>query len=342
MAVIKRWGLRLGLAALAAGAAQAVSAQEVNIYSSRHYQTDERLYSEFEKRTGIQVNRLQGGGDALIARLKQEGRNSPGDILITVDAGRLWRAEKAGLFQSVDSEILRKRIPANLRHPDGLWFGFSTRARLIFVDTKRADPEAIDSYADLTDARWRGEVCVRSSGNVYNLSLMAAMIAHKGRETAEAWAEGVAANFARKPQGGDIDQLRAAAAGECALALANSYYFVRLMQSDDPADQTVVDRLAPVFPDQDGPGTHINVSGAGVLEHAPHPEAALRFLEYLASDFAQRYFARGNNEYPAVPGLLDNDALIELGDFKADDLNVSVLGRNQPSAQRVFDRAGWP
>jgi len=323
-------------------AAHTALGQEVNIYSSRHYQTDERLYREFEERTGIQVNRLEGGGDALIARLQQEGRNSPADVLITVDAGRLWRAEQAGLFQPVESETLDTRIPAHLRHPEGLWFGFSTRARIVFVNSERAEADAIKSYWDLADERWRGEICVRSSSNIYNLSLLSAMIAHKDADAAENWAEDVVANFARKPQGGDTDQLRAAAAGECAIALANSYYFVRLMLSEDAKDREVVEALTPVFPDQEGQGTHINVSGAGMLEHAPHPGAAVRFLEYLASDFAQRYFARGNNEYPAVPGLLDNNALKELGTFEADDLNVSMLGRNQPQAQRIFDRAGWP
>ena len=318
------------------------AAQEVNIYSSRHYQTDERLYRDFEEATGIAINRLEGNGDALITRIVQEGRNSPADILITVDAGRLWRAEQAGLFAAVKSAELARRIPANLRHPEGLWFGFSTRARLIFVNREMADSEAIARYEDLADPRWRGQICVRSSSNVYNLSLLASMIAHHGVEAAEDWAAGVVANFARKPQGGDTDQLRAAAAGECAIAIANSYYFARLMESGEPEDEAVVAALTPVFPNQGGRGAHINVSGAGMLEHAPHPEAARRFLAYLASESAQRYFARGNNEYPAVEGLLENETLLELGRFKADDLNVALLGKHQPEAQRIFDRVGWP
>jgi len=319
-----------------------VAAQEVNIYSSRHYQTDERLYRDFEDATGIEINRLEGNGDALITRIQQEGRNSPADILITVDAGRLWRAEQAGLFAPLKSELLAERVPAHLQHPDGLWFGFSTRARLLFVNAEMADAAAITRYEDLADPRWRGEICVRYSANVYNLSLRASMIAHHGAEAAEDWAAGVVANFARKPQGGDIDQLRAAAAGECAIAVANSYYFARLMKSGDTEDKDVVAALTPLFPNQGGRGAHINVSGAGVLEHAPHPEAARRFLEYLASDGAQRYFAQGNNEYPAVPGLLDNAILRELGQFEADDLNVALLGKYQPEAQRIFDRVGWP
>jgi len=332
----------LALIILSAGLSTSLPAQEVNLYSSRHYQTDERLYREFEEATGIEINRLEGNGDALITRLIQEGRHSPADILITVDAGRLWRAEQADLFAPLESEKLNVRVPAHLRHPDGLWFGFSTRARLIFVNTSMADPTTIARYEDLADPRWRGQICVRSSSNVYNLSLMASMIAHHGKEAAEEWAAGIVANFARKPQGGDIDQLRAAAAEECAIAIANSYYFARLMQSDRREDREVTRALTAVFPNQDGRGAHVNVSGAGMLKHAPHPEAARRFLEYLAGDNAQRYFAQGNNEYPAVPGLLDNATLVALGRFKADELNVSLLGKHQPEAQRIFDRVGWP
>lgn len=329
-------------AALAGLTAVTAAAQELNIYSSRHYETDERLYEDFERQTGITINRLEGKGDALIARLQQEGRNSPADILITVDAGRLWRAEQAGLFQPVQSDFLASRIPASLRHPDGHWYGFSTRARVIFYNKDRVKPGAITGYEDLADPRWDGEVCVRSSSNIYNLSLMASLIAHHGERKAQAWAEAVAGNFARKPQGGDIDQLRAAAAGECDLAVANSYYFARLIDSEAEADREVVSTLRILFPNQMGRGAHVNVSGAGLLKHAPNREAAKRFLEYLASDAAQRYFANGNNEYPAVPGLLDNDRLIALGLFKADEINVSVFGENQPLAQKIYDRAGWP
>ncbi|GAK33566.1 iron uptake protein A2 [alpha proteobacterium Q-1] len=318
-----------------------LAAQEVNIYSSRHYQTDERLYEDFEKATGIRINRLEGEGDALIARLKQEGRNSPADILLTVDAGRLWRAEDAGLFQPIASDELTAKIPAHLRHPDGLWFGFSSRARMIFVNRDLADPALITGYEDLADPRWKGQICIRSSSNIYNLSLMASMIAHHGEADALAWAKGVVANFARPPQGGDTDQLRAAAAGECAIAVANSYYFARLMLSEDQADREVVAQLVPIFPNQDGRGTHVNISGAGVLKYAPHQKEAIAFLEYLASDSAQIYFAAGNNEYPVTDVAINNDALKTLGDFKVDDLNVGQLGINQPTAQRLFDQAGW-
>ncbi len=320
------------------------AAQErvVNIYSARHYDTDEALYDEFEAATGIKVNRLEGGSDQLIVRLRREGRFSPADILITVDAGRLWRAEQADLFQPVASESLTERIPANLRHPDNLWFGFSQRARLIFYRKGAIDPTQIQTYEDLADPELRGRVCIRSSGNIYNLSLMASLIAAKGEQAALEWAQGVVANFARRPQGGDIDQLRALGAGVCDVAVANSYYFARLMDSDASEDAAVVEAVGWVFPNQQGRGTHVNISGAGLTAHAPHRAEAIAFLEYLAGDRAQRYFAEGNHEYPAVPGVERSAPLDRLGPFKADPLNVAELGRYQALAQRLFDRAGWP
>jgi len=314
---------------------------ELNLYSSRHYQTDEALYQRFTELTGIRINRLEGDGDQLIERIRSEGVNSPADVLITVDAGRLWRAEQAGLFQPVESAVLAERIPEHLRHPDGLWFGFSTRARLIFFNKEEVPEGAVATYEDLADPRWHGRVCIRSSGNIYNQSLLGSIIAADGKDGAEAWAQGMVNNFARNPTGGDTDQLRSVAAGECGLAVANSYYFARLMSSEEADDRAVAERVGAVFPNQDGRGAHVNVSGAGVLKNAPHPEAAVKFLEYLASDEAQRYFADGNNEYPVVDGVAVNSVLAELGSFKADALNVSVLGENQPEAQRIFDRVGW-
>lgn len=312
----------------------------VNIYSARHYDTDEALYDAFEAATGIRVNRLEGGSDELIARLQREGRYSPADLLITVDAGRLWRAET--LFQPVTSETLEARIPAEFRHPEGLWYGFSSRARLIFHRKGAIEPDRVQTYEDLADPELGARLCIRSSNNIYNLSLLASIIAHQGRQAARAWAEGVVANFARRPQGGDIDQLRALAAGVCDVAVANSYYFARLAASDRQADQELVAKLAPVFPNQQGRGTHVNISGAGLLKHAPNPDAARRFLDYLASPSAQRYFAEGNHEYPAVPGVQRTPVLTELGDFQRDDLNVSALGRHQAEAQRIFNEVGWP
>lgn len=335
--------LSLAAAALAllAAVAPARAEEELNIYTSRHYQSDEAFYENFTKETGIRINRIEGRDDALIERLRNEGRNSPADVLITVDAGRLWRADQLGLFREVDSDSLDRRISAELRSPEGHWFGFSLRARLIFYDKARIEPGAIKTYEDLADPRWKGQVCIRSSSNIYNLSLLSSMIASRGEKAAEAWAKGVVANFARDPEGGDTDQIRAVAAGECGIAVANSYYYARLLASDDPADRKVAGAVGVVFPNQDGRGTHVNISGAGVLKWAPHPDAAVRFLEYLANDEAQRIFADGNDEYPVVESVPANKVLRKLGDFKRDSLNVAEYGRNQPLAQMIFDRAGW-
>lgn len=325
-----------------------VGAEEkvVNIYSSRHYPTDEAMYERFTAETGIEINRLEASGDVLIERMKNEGRNSPADVYITVDVGRLWRAEEAGLFRPTRSVVLRDRIPANLRHPRGTWYGFSTRARVIFYNRDVIDPATLKTYEDLADPRWENQICIRSSGNIYNLSLLASLIAHHGAVEAENWARGVVANFARDPQGGDTDQIRAVASGECGIAVANTYYFARILASDDPKDIRVAEKVGIIFPNQDGRGlagrgAHVNISGAGVVATAPHPGNAVRFLEYLAGDAAQGYLANGNNEYPVVAGLLDNPVLLEMGAFKVDDINVSVFGVNQAEAQRIFDRAGW-
>ena len=314
---------------------------ELNLYSSRHYQTDEALYDDFTKATGIKVNRIEGKGDALIERIKSEGANSPADVFLTVDAGRLWRADQAGLFQPVNSDKLNSAIPANMRHPDGHWFGFSERARVIYHNKDNVDPEGLDSYEALADPKWKDLVCIRSSSNIYNLSLLSSIIEAHGEQAAEDWAKGVVANFAREPQGGDTDQIRAVAAGECGISVGNTYYFVRLMTSDKPEDKAVVEKVGVIFPNQDGRGTHVNVSGAGVLKNAPNRDAAIKFLEYLASEQAQRYFADGNNEYPAVNAVEPNPTLKSLGDFKEDSINVAVYGENQPTSQKVFDRAGW-
>ncbi len=316
-------------------------AQVVNLYTSRHYQTDEALYSNFTELTGITVNRIEAGGDALIERIKNEGINSPADIYMSVDAGTMWRAQQAGFLAPSSSEILESRIPQNLRHPDGNWYGFSTRARLIIYNKELINPEDITSYEDLANPKLHGLICIRSSSNMYNLSLLASLIEHHGAAEAEAWAKGVVHHFARDPQGGDTDQIRAVASGECGLAVANSYYYARLMRSDMDGDKAVVAATGIIFPNQDGRGTHVNISGAGIVNSAPHPENAMKFLEYLASDSAQKYFAEGNNEYPVVEGLLENEALLEMGGFNMDAVNVSVFGRNQAEAQRVFDRAGW-
>ncbi|MDN6298550.1 MAG: Fe(3+) ABC transporter substrate-binding protein [Halomonas sp.] len=331
------------MAAVLAGSAFASSAlaDEINLYSARHYDSDERLYEAFTEETGIDVNVLEGDSDQLIERIQREGVASPADVMMTVDAGRLWRAEEEGIFQSVESDLLNERVPEAMHHPDGLWFGFSQRARAIFYNRENFDPSEIASYEDLADPKFKGEVCIRSSNNIYNQSLLASMVEHKGADGAEEWAQGVVDNMARDPEGGDTDQIRGVASGECDLAVANHYYYVRLLKSDDDADREAARKVGIIFPNQDGRGTHVNVGGAGVVKNAPHHDNAVRFLEFLASDTAQHIFASGNNEFPVVEGIHKDSVLESWGNFKKDDVNVSVLGENNPEAVRIFDRVGW-
>lgn len=329
----------LSIAFVLTGLTSAFADEVVNVYSARHYDTDMAMYERFTEETGIKVNLIEASSDALIERIKSEGQFSPADMLITVDAGRLWRAEKEGIFQPVDSAVLSERIPAHLRHPEGEWFGLSKRARVIAHKKDMVLPAGFDTYEALADEAFRGQVCMRSSGNIYNLSLMASLIDAHGAEAAEAWAKGVVANFARTPQSNDTGQLKAVASGECTITIANTYYLGRLMASTKLEDKALMANLEIVFPNQDGRGTHVNISGAGVTKYAPNRENAIRFLEYLTSDFAQRLFAEGNNEYP-ISGPTTGP-VAALGEFKRDDLNVSVLGENQKEAVKVYDRAGW-
>jgi iron(III) transport system substrate-binding protein len=327
---------------LTATSALAQDNRVLNLYSSRHYQTDEALYSNFTKATGIKVNRIEAGEDALLERIRNEGERSPADVLVTVDAGRLWRAEQLGFFQPVKSPVLESRIPAAYREPNGLWYGFSLRARVIAYNKAKVKPADVATYESLADPKWKGRVCMRSSTNIYNLSLMGAMIDHLGEAKAEQWAQGVKDNLAREPKGGDTDQLKAVAAGECDVTISNQYYYARLLRASVPADREAGERVGVVFPNQQSWGTHVNISGAGMMKHAPNREAAIKFLEYLASDEAQRYFAEGNNEWPAVQSVAtDNPVLKRLGAFKQDALNVAVLGRNQPNSQKLYDRVAW-
>ncbi|WP_017301449.1 Fe(3+) ABC transporter substrate-binding protein [Nodosilinea nodulosa] len=313
----------------------------VNLYSSRHYDTDDRIYDGFREATGIRLNVVEAEADQLIERIKNEGQNSPADILVTVDAGRLWRAEQEDLFQPVTSTVLNNAIPENLRHPDGLWFGLTKRARVIVYNKAAVDPAELSTYEDLADPKWRGRILVRSSTNIYNQSLVGSMIAAHGAEATEEWARGLVANFARAPEGGDIDQIKAAAAGLGDIAIANTYYFARLVKSDQAEDRAVAEAMGVFFPNQEGRGTHVNISGAGVVKTAPNADAAIQFLEYLASPEAQRIFAESNNEYPVVEGVAVDSVVAGFGDFKADPLNASVFGRNNPEALRITDRAGW-
>ena len=326
------------LAAMAQGSQEKV----LNLYTARHYQTDEALYSNFTKQTGIKINRIEGQEDPLLERIKSEGANSPADVFITVDIGRLWRAQQAGVFAPVKSKVLESRIPANFRDPNGEWFGFSARARVIAYNKDTVKPGDIKTYEDLADPKWKGKLCTRSSGHVYNLSLISSLIAHDGEAKTERWAQGVVANLARTPKGGDTDQLKAVAAGECDLAISNTYYIARLLKSTKPEDKAVADKLGVVWPNQDSQGVHMNISGGGMLKHAPNKESAVKFLEYLASDEAQAYFANGNNEWPVVPSVkVANPALEALGSFKADRINVAELGKYQPVAQKLADKAGF-
>ena len=314
----------------------------LNLYSSRHYQTDEALYANFTKTTGIKLNRIEAGEDPLIERLKNEGTSSPADVLVTVDAGRLWRAEQMGLFQPIDSKVLTARLPDHMRTPNNQWFGFSARARVIIYNRIALKAADVQNYEDLADPKLKGKVCTRSGSHVYNLSLMSALIEHWGEAKAEQWARAVVANFARSPKGGDTDQILAVAAGECGVAISNSYYYVRLLASEKPEDRKAIANIGVVWPNQKSFGTHMSVSGAGVVKYAKNRDAAIKYLEYLSSDQAQGYFAEGNNEWPVVKGApLNKKALASLGSFKMDTLNISALGKNQPLAQKIFDRVGY-
>ena len=328
-------------ATLAVALPAAVSAAEVNIYSARHYDTDQAMYDDFTAATGIEVNIIEGEADQLIERIKAEGQNSPADVLITVDAGRLWRAEEAGVLGPVESDVLDAKVPEQLRHPDGLWFGLSERLRGIVYAKDRVDPAEITLYEVLADPSFEGRVCIRSSTNVYNQSLIGAMIEAHGVEQTEAWAQGLVNNLAREPQGGDTDQIKAVAAGECDVAVVNHYYFVRLLKSDDPADTAVAQAVDIVFPDQDGRGAHANVSGAGVVGTSPNRESAIAFLEYLTTDQAQEYFAIGNYEFPVVDGVKMDPVLEAWGDIKTDTVSAASYGANNAEAVMLMDRVGW-
>jgi len=336
--------LQLGFAVLALHLAGPVGAQEkvLNLYTARHYQTDEALYNNFTKQTGIKINRIEGGEDALFERIRNEGAKSPADVFITVDVGRIWRAEEAGIFAPVKSKALETRVPAAYRDPAGKWYGFSTRARVIIYNKEAVKSGAPQNYEDLADPKWKDSICIRTASHPYNLSLIASMIAHHGEAKAEEWVKGLKANLAREPKGGDTDQLMAVAAGECKIAVTNTYYVARLLRSNKPNEKAAGEKLAVVLPNAANRGTHVNISGGGMLRYAPHKDSAVKFLEYLASDEAQRYFADGNNEWPVVANVkLVNPALESFGTLKADKLNVAKIGENQAAAQRIADRSGF-
>ena len=336
----------LGLAAaalLACGIRPAAAAEEVNLYSSRHYDSDRALYEAFTKETGIRVRLIEGDADQLIERIRNEGANSPADVFITVDAARLARAANAGVLAPFRSGVVESRIPAGLRDPEGMWFAVSKRARVVMYDKERGVPAGLTRYEDLADPRFKGQICVRTSNHPYNTSLAASILAADGAERTEAWAKGVAANLARPPQGGDRDQFRAIPAGQCTLALANTYYLAAFGASQKPDDQALFKRIGVIFPNQgEGDrGTHVNISGAGLVKAAPNKAQAARFLDFLTGDHAQAMLALGNMEYPAVPDAPLHPALEAMGRFRAEPVDADKTNANAAPALQLLQRAGW-
>lgn len=337
---------RLTVAAVALAApavlfAADADAAEVNLYSARKEELIRPMLDAFTKETGIKVNVLTAGADQLVERIKSEGANSPADVLMTVDAGRLYRAKQEGILQPIESETLETNIPAHLQDKDNQWFGLSQRARVVFYAKDRVKPEELSTYEDLTSEKWNDRICIRSSDNIYNQSMLAAMIARDGEEKAKTWAEGMVENMARTPQGGDRDQIKAVAAGECDIAISNTYYVIGMLQSSDEADVKAANAVEAFFPNQDTTGTHVNVSGAGVVKGAPNKDAAVTLIEWLASEPAQEMYAEVNGEYPARPGVAWSQVLQNWGTFKMDDLAMDKLGEHNADAVKVFDQAGW-
>ena len=346
----KQW-VALAALALVWGAAAQAQEQVVNLYSARHYSTDEALYNNFTKATGIKINRVDADDAGIIARLKAEGSASPADVILLVDAARLWRGEQDGLFLPIKSKLLEDAIPANLRAAPAAdggipWFGFSTRARVVVYDKVRVKREDVDTYEELGDPKNKGKLCIRSGAHPYNLSLFGAVTEHLGPEKSEAWLKGMVDNMARAPKGGDTDQIKAVAAGECQIGVTNSYYLARMMRSNNPEDRAVVEKVGVVFPNQNSWGTHVNIAGAAVARHAKNQANAVKFLEYLASPSAQNYFANGNNEWPVAKGVTtDNPALKAMtggsGQFKSETIPISAVGANQVKVQQMLDRVGF-
>lgn len=331
----------------------AVNAEEqsksLNIYSARHYPTDEALYADFTKSTGIRINRIDSDDNGILTRLKAEGSASPADVILLVDAARLWRAEVDGLFMPVKSKVLEAAIPENLRakrHESGgiAWFGLSTRARVIVYDKNKVSASDVDAYEKLASPQLKGKLCIRSGSHPYNLSLFGAMTEHLGPQQTEVWLKGLVANFARNPAGGDTDQIKGVASGECGVAVTNTYYLARLMRSNNAADKAVMEKVGVVFPNQSSWGTHLNIAGGAVAKNSKNSDNALKFLEYLASASAQNHFANGNNEWPAAKGIsFDNPALKAMtgGSFKSEVLPISAVGMNQIKVQQMLDRVGF-
>lgn len=315
--------------------------QVVNVYTHRHYEPDQELFKMFKKQTGIKVNVINANADELIQKMSMEGKQSPADVLITVDAGRLHRAKEKGLLQPIDSEKLENAVPAHLRDNDKQWFGLTKRARIIAYAKDRVNEDQLSTYEDLASDKWEDKILIRSSGNIYNQSLLASIIANDGEAEAKKWAKGMVENMARSPKGGDRDQVKAVVAGEGDLAVVNSYYIGKMLNSSSSEEVATAKKVGLFFPNQNGRGTHVNVSGAGVAKHAPNKENAVRFIEFLASEEAQKVFANANFEYPVLEGVEPAQDLQEWGSFKEDELNLTKLGENNKKAVLIFDEAGW-
>lgn len=331
-------------AALAACTQQEPAAEEppyVVLYTARHYDADKMLYAAFQEATGVEVRAQTGNAEQLLERLRTEGDASEADLFISADAGNLWRVKNAELLQNYTSPTLEANVPARLRDPEGAFWGFSKRARIIVYRKDAVRPEQVASFDDLTNARFRGQIVARSSSNTYQLSTLSSRIERLGAENARQWAAGVRANFARDPQGSDTDQIRAVAAGEAQVSFCNHYYYLRLTRSQEAADRQVVERVGFLFPDQAGAGTHVNISGGGVARHAKRPGRAKQFLEWLTGDEAQNLLAPVNVEFPIRPSITPAPDLAAMGSFKEEDIPLDALGRHQAEAARIFEAVGW-
>ncbi|MDZ3832672.1 MAG: extracellular solute-binding protein [Sphingopyxis sp.] len=338
------WAATLAGAAVLTGCSgqdKEADGQVVNLYTARHYDSDQALYDRFTKETGIKINRIEGKADEMVARMKSEGANSPADLFITADAGALWRAQQAGLFQPIQSATLNERIPANLREPGGNWYGFTRRARVVAYDAAKVKPEEIDDYAKLATPRFKGKICVRSSDSVYNLSLVGALIESWGPEKTGEWAKGIVANMARAPEGGDRDQIRAVGAGVCEVAITNSYYYIRLASGDDAKDRQVTEKVKLAFPTLGGKGAHVNISGGGIAKNAPNKDNAVKLLEFFASADSQKHISANNNEFPASPDVAAPPPVDAYANFVANPMNVAAFAARQPEAQSLMSAAGW-
>lgn len=320
---------------------QVDKSEVVNVYTHRYYDADKELFALFEKETGIKVNVKSDKSDKLIQLLQSEGAHTEADLLLTVDAGRQYYAKQLGLLGAVNSEVLNTNIPAHLRDPENYWFGLTIRARVIMYNKETVDPAELSTYEDLTSEKWKGQIMVRSAGNIYNQSLMASVVHHHGEEGAMAWAEGVVANMAREPKGNDRDQIKQVAVGNGKLAIVNTYYLGKLKNSDNDLEREAAEKVAVFFPNQETTGTHINVSGAALTKHAPNKENAIKLLEFMSGETAQSIFAESNYEYPANPAVPPSALLQDWGEFKADQLNLSELGALNEKAVELFEAAGW-